>query len=425
MTSRLLRLSVLLTILLAAACTNSAKLDGARVRVLGLWSGPEFESFEAVKSRWEKDSGGVVDWTGTSNVADVLAARTKAGDPPDIVILPNLGLMRQLADEGSLVPLESVLDMERVDRDYARTWRDLGSRNGKLYGIFYKVTNKATVWYNPKAFAAAGYRTPRTWQDLIALADTMVADGRTPFSVVAASGPATGWPLTDWISEIVLNKCGPDLYDKWVEAEIPWTDPCVAQSFRLFTQIVRTKGYALGGSRTILSTTDAEGGDPLYTDPPQAYLYYLASFAQAFIASKYPKLEPGRDYSVFPFPTIDPRYSGSVTIGADVIAMVKDTPAARSFLKYLAGAEAQKQWIALGGFTSVNRSVSPDTYSDPVARAVAEELTGPKVSRFGAGDLMPAAVQKAWWHGMVELVQHPDRLDSILASLTEAARTAR
>jgi alpha-glucoside transport system substrate-binding protein len=336
-----------------------------------------------------------------------------------------LAMMEQLADDGKLIPLDSVLDMKEVTRDYAPAWIELGSQNGKLYGIFYKVTNKATIWYNPKAFAAAGYNVPTTWSEMITLADTMVADGHTPFSVVAASGPASGWALTDWISEIVLNNCGPDLYDKWIAAEIPWNHACIKQSFDMFTKIVSTEGYVLGGSQRIIATGDDVGADPLYTDPPTAYLCYLASSAQAFIAASYPDLKPGTDYDVFTFPTINPEYQGAVTVGADVPVMVSDTPAARSVITYLASARAQETWIKHGGFTSVNRSVSADTYLDPVARTVAEELTEAEVSRFSAGDMMPASLQRAWWGATLELVKDPSKVDSILDRLTAAAKSAR
>ncbi|HEY7024530.1 MAG TPA: extracellular solute-binding protein [Candidatus Limnocylindrales bacterium] len=151
---------------------------------------------------------------------------------------------------------------------------------------------------------------------------------------------------------------------------------------------------------------------------------YMASFAQAFIASKYPDEVPGTDYAFFPFPTIDADNAGSLTVGADIVTMVKDTPNARAFMSYLAGAKAQEAWIRLGGFTSVNRSVSPDAYGDPVARAIAAHLAGAKVTRFGAGDLMPAAVQGAWWQAMLELVADPGQLDSKLESLTSMAAAA-
>jgi alpha-glucoside transport system substrate-binding protein len=395
------------------------------VRVLGLWSGPEFDSFVTVKSAWEQNTGGTIDWTGARDLPGELNAQLESGTPPDIAILPNIGLMHELADEGHLVALPSVMDMDQLRKDYTSAWIDLGSDDGELYGIFYKVTSKATVWYNPKAFAAGDYNVPSTWDEMIALADTMVADGRTPFSVVAPIAPGGGgWALTDWISQIVLNACGPDLYDQWVAGQIPWTDACVKQSFEMFETIVHTPGYVLRGSLGILGTSDAEGSYPMYSDPPTAYMYYLASFAQAFVASKYPQLVPGDDYNFFPFPTINPDDSGSITVGADIVVMLNDTPAARSFMTYLAGAQSQQAWVELGGFTSVNQSVSPDAYRDPLARSAADELASAKLIRFSAGDTMPASVQRAWWKAMLEFVDDPSKLDSILESLTSAAHEA-
>jgi alpha-glucoside transport system substrate-binding protein len=115
----------------------------------------------------------------------------------------------------------------------------------------------------------------------------------------------------------------------------------------MFDEIVQTKGYVLGGSQGMLATTDANGTYPMYTNPPAAYMDYLASFAQGFIASKYPNLKPGDDYNFFPFPTINPKYAGAVTVGADVAVMINDTPAARSIMTYLAGVQAQEAWVKL------------------------------------------------------------------------------
>ena len=82
-------------------------------------------------------------------------------------------------------------------------------------------------------------------------------------------------------------------------------------------------------------------------------------------------------------------------------------------------------WVKLGGFTSVNRSVPPETYPDPVSQAVAKALVEARISRFGAGDSMPASLQRAWWDGILELVKDPSKLDSILSSLTDAAKNAK
>lgn len=401
----------------------SKDIKGAHVRVLGMWSGPELDNFMTVKSAWEHDTGATVDWEATQDQAGGPDASVPASGQPDVAIVSNLEVMQQLAADNKLVPLNDVLDMKQIDHDYPQAWRDLGSHDGKLFGIFYKVTDKATVWYSPKAFAADSYSVPTTWRDMMALADKMVTDGHVPFSVVAANGPANGWALTDWISEIVLNNCGPDVYDKWVAGQIPWTDACVKQSFGLFLDVVQKKGYVLGGAQRIVSTGDDHGADPLYSNPPGAYMYYLASFTQGFVAANFPTLAAGTDYGFFPFPSINPQYSGSDVVGADIVVMMKNTPAAKSFMQYLAGAKAQEAWIKLGGFTSVNRSVSPDAYPDPVARAIAADLTDAKVIRFSAGDVMPADLQRAWWAAMLELLGDPTKLDGVLTSLTSAAQS--
>src|ERR1043165_2299881 len=108
----------------ASPTATSQNLNGAHVGVLGLWSGPELDSFMTVKAAWEKDAGGIVDWEGTQNLPDVLTAHIQAGNPPDIAILPNPGLMQQLAKQGKLVPLNSFMDMNQVNKDYAPAWID-------------------------------------------------------------------------------------------------------------------------------------------------------------------------------------------------------------------------------------------------------------------------------------------------------------
>lgn len=406
----------------AAACTPEpapSTLDGAHVDVVGLWSGPELTAFETVAAGWQDATGGVVDWTGPRALATDLDARIAAGDPPDVAVLPNPGLLRDLAEEDALVPLDTVLDVGQVHRDYPAAWTDLGSVDGELYGLVAKASDKSTVWYSPAAFSAAGYAVPATWDDLLALADEVVADGTAPLSVVAPRGPSSGWALTDWVSAIVLRACGPATYDAWVAAAIPWTEACVAASFDRFAALLAAPGYVLGGVRTVLATGDAEGVLPLFTDPPDAYAYAMASFAQAFITAAHPDLVPGEGYDWFPFPAIDPSHAGAITVGGDLVVLLTDTPAARSFLAYLGGAEAQTTWVGLGGSTSVNRSVPDDAYADPVALSVAQHLQDAFVVRFGAGDLVPADVQQAWCAAMLRLVTEPGAVDGVLAAMTE------
>jgi alpha-glucoside transport system substrate-binding protein len=95
---------------------------------------------------------------------------------------------------------------------------------------------KSLVWYRPDVFAAKGYEVPTTWDEMEALMEQMVANGDTPWAIGLESGAASGWPATDWIEDIMLRTAGPDVYDQWVNHEIPWTDPRVQEAFEIFRQ---------------------------------------------------------------------------------------------------------------------------------------------------------------------------------------------
>ena len=391
------------------------------INVLGVWGGDELASFQTMVAPWEAQTGGVMGFSGTRNLIAILTTRVVAGNPPDIAILPNPGQMVELVGDGHLTSLDSFLDMDKIRREYAQGWIELGTVDGKLYGIFMKADSKGTVWYNPKTFAAKGWQVPTTWDEMIALSDRIVAEGMNPWSVAVESGEASGWPATDWIGEILLHESGGDVYDQWVNHEIPWTDSRIKSAWEKFGQIALTPNYVPGGAIAVLATGFIDGSYLPFEDPPKAAMYYLGAFTQGFIVEQFPDLVAGEDYAFFPFPTIDPQYAGAVTGGANVVVAFKDNPTVRSFIEYLASAEAQQVWVERGGFTAVNNQVSLDAYPNPLARLTAEQLASATVFRFDADDNMPSAVQKAFWEGTLAYLQNPAQLDSILADIETRA----
>lgn len=411
---------IVLVGLLFPACAAPPEEIGS-VEVLGVWGGDELASFEAMVAPWEQETGGTMEFTGTRDLIAILTIRVAAGNPPDVAILPNPGQMVELAGDGELVALDSFLDMDKIGQEYAQGWIDLGTVDGKLYGMFMKASSKGTVWYNPKVFAANDWEVPTTWDEMIALSDRIVDEEMNPWSVAVESGEASGWPATDWIGEILLHESGGEVYDQWVNHDIPWTDSKIKSAWEKFGQIAITPDYVPGGAIAVLATNFIDGSYLPYEDPPKAAMYYLGAFTQGFIAEQFPDLVAGEDYAFFPFLTIDPQYAGAVTGGADVVVVFNDNLTTRSFIEYLASAEAQQIWVERGGFTATNNLVSLDAYPDPLARLAAEQLTGATVFRFDADDSMPSAVQKAFWDGTLAYLQNPDQLDSILADIEARA----
>jgi alpha-glucoside transport system substrate-binding protein len=406
---------------------NSFIVYSGSVEVLGEWGGEELASFQAMVAPWQQSTGYNMSFTGTRDLIAILLARVQAGNPPDVAILPNPGLMVELAKGGNLTPLDSFLDMTTINQDYAQGWVDLGTVDGHLYAIFMKASDKGTVWYDPKTFTANGWTVPQTWDEMIALSDQIVADAKVPpapWSIAVESGASSGWPATDWMAEILLRKYGGDVYDQLVDHTIAWTDSRVKDMWQMFGTVALTPGYVPGGATAILATNFQDGTYLPFETPPKAAMDYLGDFTAGFISTQFPDLVPEEDYSFFPFPTITEAYSGGVTGGADLVVAFRDTPVVRSFVQYLSTAPAQTIWVKRGGFTSVNNQVSLSDYPDVLTRDAAQQLTGATLFRFGAGDSMPAAVQTAWWAGVLAYLQNPSQLDSILANIESVAQTA-
>jgi alpha-glucoside transport system substrate-binding protein len=86
-------------------------------------------------------------------------------------------------------------------------------------------------------------------------------------------------------------------------------------------------------------------------------------------------------------------------------------------MKYLVTAEAQSIWVKRGGALSANKKVDPASYPDDLSRSMASILVGAKTARFDAGDLMPSAMQSAFWKAVLDYVSSPGTIDAILLNL--------
>jgi len=398
--------------------------QSGKVTILGTWGGHELAAFEKVLEPFEAATGIDVQFTGTRDLPAVLTTRVAAGNPPDMAALPNPGQMLELAAGGHLVDLSQILDMDQLREDFAPVWLEMGSYDGKLVAIVLSADLKSLVWYNPKEFAARGYQVPTTWDELLALTEQIARDGHTAWSIGLESGAASGWPGTDWIEDIMLRTAGPEVYDQWVNHDIPWTHPAVRRAFEIFGEIARNPRYVYGGTTAVLSTNFGDAVNPLFTDPPRAFLHRQASFITSFITENNPGVVAGEDYDFFPLPAIDPQWGVPALGAADLIGVFRDTPETRALIRYLVTPGAQAIWVSELGKLSANRRVTPNAYPDELTRKMAQTLVEAEVFRFDGSDLMPPAVGSgAFWEGVLMYVGGED-LDTVLEFIEAAADDA-
>jgi alpha-glucoside transport system substrate-binding protein len=400
---------------------STGKLGGT-VHFLAVWTGSEQDSFMAVLKPWEDQTGTKVLYEATRDLDTLLTSRIAAGNPPEVTGAPSVGTLTKLAQQGKLVPLDSVIDLNAYKSNYADTWLKLGQVNGKLYQVFAWAAMKGLIWYDPKNFAAKGYQVPKTWDDFLALAHKIKSDGTDPFCITLESGAASGWPGSDWHKEIVLGSAGPTVYDNWWQGKQKWSSPEIKTAWQDWGKVLSAGVY--GGSKYMVSTAFGDVGTPMFQNPPRCYMLNQASFITDNFVKNNPALKPGDDFTFFPLPSPDPTNAGSTVMAGDGFAMAKDTPQARSLIQYLTTAQAQDIWVKRGGKISPNKLVPNSDYPDVISQQVAKALGDAKIADFDAGDLMPADMRNAYWSSVLQFVQNQGQLDSILANLDKVQASA-
>jgi alpha-glucoside transport system substrate-binding protein len=272
------------------------------------------------------------------------------------------------------------------------------------------------MWYSPSV--STQFATPpATWDELETALAANPGSADADWCVGLESGAASGWPATDWIEDIVLRQSGPDVYEQWHKGEIAWTSPEISSAFELFAGVLEN---SYGGANAILTTNFEVGGDPLFASPPGCQLHHQGSFITGLGAFK--DKAAGTDYDFFPFPDIDPMYAGGIEGAGDLFGMFHDTDAAKQLMAYLVTPEAQDIWVQRGGALSANKNAQ--SYPDDIAKRSAELLVNATSFVFDASDLMPNAMNTAFWQATLDLAQDPSNVDTILQELDKVQADA-
>jgi alpha-glucoside transport system substrate-binding protein len=405
--------------LVFAACGSSTSSGGKSVTVIGTWGGDEQKAFLEMVKPWETQTGNTVKYTGTRDINTVLTTGVASGVLPDLAGLPGPGQMAEFYTKGALKPLDAVLDAATYKSETADALVKLGTAaDGKLAGVFIKAAVKGLIWYSP-ALHDYGSAPPKTWDELKSQAAANKGAAKAIWCLRLGSGAASGWPGTDWIEDIVLRQAGPDVYNSWWAGKTKWTSNEIKTAFN--TYLTDVVANIADKTEAVDPTKDfSGGGDPLFASPPGCAVFHQASFITGLGAFKGKKA--GTDYNFFPFPDINSQFAGAVEGAGDLFGMFHDTDAAKSLMKYLVTAPAQDIWVKKGGALSANKKAT--SYPDDISKRSADLLTNAKAFVFDASDLMPKAMNDAFWTAMLTVTKDPSKLDETLANLDKVQATA-
>lgn len=145
----------------AAPRVQLPKLDGEKLEVAAVWTGPEQANFTKVLKEFEKRTGAKVTFVPAQDpIVTFLGTKIAGGQPPDVALLPQVGALVSAVRNKWAQPVGPEAAAQ-LDANYSPGWKKLGAVDGTQYGVYYKAANKSLIWYNAKAFEAAGVAPPR------------------------------------------------------------------------------------------------------------------------------------------------------------------------------------------------------------------------------------------------------------------------
>jgi alpha-glucoside transport system substrate-binding protein len=407
----------------ATTTTAPAADVSGKLSVVGIWTGDEQKSFQAVLDGFTKKYPNVtVKYNPAGdNVPTVLGTAVQGGRPPDIAAIGQPGVVQQFQQKNALKPLDFA--KAEIAANYPDDLIKLGTINGKLYSFVFKAANKSTVWYNVDAYKNAGVAPAKTWDEFLTAAKTLKASGTPAYSI----GGGDGWVLTDLFENIYLRQAGPDKYDQLSTHAIKWTDPTVKAALTSMADVLGDSSNIAGGTSGALETDFPTSVSNVFTSSPKAAQVIEGDFVPGVVESK-TKLKPKTGYDVFPFPAIGDSGGASIVGGGDSIALFKDTPAGRALVQYLLTPEAAQIWAQRGGFSSPNKNLPESAYPDDITRTTATAIPKANPFRFDMSDLAPAAFGgtpgQGEWKILQDFLQNPKNVDSAASKLEASAAKA-
>lgn len=381
-----------------AQFTQYGDLKGKTVSVYTGIVTPEDKAYTDSYKPFEDCTGATIKYEGDKSFETQVLVRAKAGNAPDIAIVPQPGLLQQLVATGNAkeAPAEVAAN---VDKFWGKDWKSYGTVDGKFYAAPSGASIKSLVWYSPKEFKDNNYQVPKTLDELYALSDKIAGSGKKPWCAGISSGEATGWPITDWMEDMMLRLNGPEAYDKWVKHEMPFNSPESAAALDEAGKILKNPKYVNGGLgdvKSIATTTFQDAGLPILDGT--CSLHRQASF----YAANWPKnTKVAEDGDVFAFYLPGKDASSKPLLGGGEFNVAfADRPEVKAFQTYLSTDTWANTKVSVSqGWVSANKGLDATKLTSPVDKLAAQLLQDPNaVFRFDGSDMMPGAVgSNAFW----------------------------
>lgn len=187
------------------------------------------------------------------NAWDATRTALAGGAGPDLVMTPGPSFAFELAQAGRLLPLDEFAEEFEWSKVFFPWALTLGVVDGKMYSVANEYET-LVLYYNKTLFEKKGWKLPKTIDELMQLAEQIVAEGIIPF----AHGNAEWRPANEWfVGEMLNHVAGPQKVYEALTGKRPWTDPEFVGALDLLNTM-QQKGWFMGGFDRYYTTTFPE-----------------------------------------------------------------------------------------------------------------------------------------------------------------------
>lgn len=336
-----------------------------------------------------------------------------AGDnPPDAFSYWAGARVQFIVDGDRLQDIEDIWAEYKMDEMFpSAVIANACTYNGKKY--FVPLTlHWVGFFYNTALFKQVGAEVPKTWDEMLAVAEKFKAANIPAFAL----GSRERWPGQFWFDMILLRTAGNDYREKLMAGKASYTDPEVVRAFELWKQLVDA-GYFY---------PDANAYDWLEAADQVANGKAAMTLMGTWLGGHFVndlQLVPGKDYDYFAFPIIDenvPHASLGPIDGFVIPQKAKNPAAAKAFLVYLTDPAAQLAFAEGGGHLAPSLKADTSGY-DVVKAAIAKEIAADAVFAFNYDLATPPPVAEVGLNAFSEFMANPGDYKAMLERVQEDA----
>ena len=381
--------------------------------------------FDGLKAKIEEeaDAAGIdVNVERVDNINQLILTRIQANDPPDIAVIPQPGVIKQIVDRGKAVELTDDIVPADAIADMTPGTLEAGQIDGKQYGLMISMNVKSLVFYNKQAWDKAGYKAPESLEELTALAEQIKSDGGTPWCFGIESGAATGWPVTDWFEDLIMRFGGADVYQQWVEHEVPFDSEVVREAADYLETNVLAEGNVPGGRGSISSVAFGDAEDTMWEDDPGCWLLKQGNFiVSADFIPEDVVANVDERIGVFGFPPAEAGGENPVLGGGDLATLLEDNEDSRAVMEILADVELGTTAAPESSFISPHTGFDASLYPSDLTRQIADVAYQSDAVLFDGSDLMPGEVGAGtFWKEMTAWISEQQDLDTTLKNIDDS-----